>query len=60
MDFFFIAYENNEQCHFMVRIGSPALISIYYVCFFFFLFLLFSYSFVDSATYCSTVLVGQT
>ena len=40
----FIAYDNNEGFHFVVRVGSPALISFYCVCFvsfYFFLFFLF-------------------
>ena len=40
----FIAFENNEWCHFVVRIDSPAFISFYCVCFVcccFFLFSLF-------------------
>ena len=39
-----IAYENEEWCHFLVHIGSLALISFYCVCFvsfYFFLFFLF-------------------
>ena len=41
----FIAYENDELCQFVIRIGSPELISFYCVCFVsfhFFLFFLFS------------------
>ena len=44
MNSLFIAYENDEWCHFVVRIGSPALISFYGMCFisfYFFLFFLF-------------------
>ena len=40
----FIAFENNEWCHFVVCMGPPALISFYCVCFvsfYFFLFFLF-------------------
>ena len=37
----FIAFENNEWCHFMVCIGSPAFISFYCVCFIFFYFFRF-------------------
>ena len=40
----FIAFKNDEWCHFVVRIGSLALISFYCVCivsFYFSLFLLF-------------------
>ena len=43
MNFLFIAYENDESCHFVVHIGSPALISyycVYFVSFYFFLFFL--------------------
>ena len=42
----FIAFKNDEWCHFVVRIGSVALISFYCVClvsFYFSLFLLLSY-----------------
>ena len=28
----FITYENNEWCHFVVRVGSPALILFYCAC----------------------------
>ena len=50
MNSLFIAFENNEQCHFVVRIGSPALVSFYCVCFVSFYFFLFSYFFVDFTT----------
>ena len=33
MNPFFIAFENNEWGHFVVRIGSPAFISFFCVCF---------------------------
>ena len=35
----FIAFENNEWCHFVVRIGSPAFISFFLRVFHFILFL---------------------
>ena len=41
MNSLFMAYENDESCHCVVRIGSPALISFYcasFVSFYFFLF----------------------
>ena len=38
---FFIAYENDELCHCVVRIGSPALISFCCVCLVSFYFVLF-------------------
>ena len=44
MNSLFILFENNEWCHFVVRISSPAFISFYYVCFvsfYFFPFFLF-------------------
>ena len=44
MNSLFIAFENNEWCHFVVCMGPPALISFYCVCFvsfYFFLFFLF-------------------
>ena len=42
MNSLFIAYENDESCHGVVRIiGSPALISFYCVCFVSFYFFLF-------------------
>ena len=40
----FIAFKNDEWCHFVVRIGSPAIVSFYCVCvvsFYFSLFFLF-------------------
>ena len=37
----FIAYKNDEWCHFLVRIGSPAFISCYCVCVIFFYLSLF-------------------
>ena len=40
----FVAFKNDKWCHFVVRVGSPALISFYCVCFvsfYFFLFFLF-------------------
>ena len=48
MNSLFIAYGDDESCHCVVRIGSPALISFYCVCFvsfYFFLFFLFFYWF---------------
>ena len=50
MNSLFIAYENDESCHCVVCIGSPALISCYclrFVSFYFFLLFLF---FVDFTT----------
>ena len=41
MNSLFIAYENDEWCHCVVRIGSTVLILFYCVCFFFFIFLSF-------------------
>ena len=44
MNSLFIAYENDESCHCVVRIGSPVLISFYCVCFisfYVFIFLFF-------------------
>ena len=45
MNSFFIAFKNNEWCHFVVHIVSPAFISFYCVFFasfyFFFFFLIF-------------------
>ena len=41
MNSLFIPFENDEWCHFVVRIGSPALTRFYYVCFVFFYFFLF-------------------
>ena len=41
MNSLFMTYENDESCHCVVRIGSPALISFYcasFVSFYFFLF----------------------
>ena len=35
-NFLFIAYENNKWCHFVVSIGSPAFIYVYFVSFYFF------------------------
>ena len=43
---FFIAFKNAKWCHFVVRIGSPALISLYFMYFVSFYFSLFSYFFV--------------
>ena len=48
MNSLFIAYDNDESCHCVVRICPPARISFYYVCFnsfYFFLFFLFSCGF---------------
>ena len=42
--FLFIVYKNVEWCYFVIRIGSPVLISFYCVCCFF-LFLSFFYFF---------------
>ena len=42
----FIAFENNEWCHFTVCIGSPAFISFYCVCFVSFYFFLFFFIFL--------------
>ena len=39
----FIAYENDESCHCVVRTGSPVLISFYCVCFVSFYFFYFLY-----------------
>ena len=39
----FVAYENDEWCHFIIRIGSLVLISIYCVGFVSFYLFLFSY-----------------
>ena len=41
MNSLFIAYENDESCHCVVRIGSLALFSFYCVCFVSFCFFLF-------------------
>ena len=42
MNSLFIAFEKDECCHFVARIGSPALTSFYFVCFVsFYLFLFF-------------------
>ena len=38
----FIAFKNDEWCHFVLRIGSPPFIPFYCVCFVFFYFSLFS------------------
>ena len=46
----FVAYENDEWCHFIIRIGSLVLISIYCVGFVSFYLFLFSYICVDSFT----------
>ena len=50
MNSLFMAYENDESCHCVVRIGSPALISFYCVCFISFYFFLFFIFFVDFTT----------
>ena len=42
MNSLFIVYENDEWCHFGVRVGSAAIISFYLRVFGFFLFLFFS------------------
>ena len=41
LNFFFIAYENDEWCHIVVPIDPPTLISFYCVCFVSFYFFLF-------------------
>ena len=41
---------NDESCHCVVRIGSPALISFHCMCFVLFYFFLFFYFFVNIAT----------
>ena len=46
----FIAFKNDEWCHFVVRTGSLALISFYCVCVVSFYFSLFSFFFVESTT----------
>ena len=45
MNSFFIAFENDEWCHFVVCFGIPVLISFYCLCFVFFHFFLFFYLF---------------
>ena len=51
MNFLFIHHNaNDESCHCLVRIGSPALISFHCVCFVSFYFFLFFYFFVDFTT----------
>ena len=47
-----IAYENDGSCHCVVRIGSPALISFYCVCFVSFYFFLFFFNFFVDFTTC--------
>ena len=59
MNSLFIAYENDEWCHFVVRIGSPALILFYSVCFVSFSFFLFFSFFVSSVT-CQSIEVSLT
>ena len=44
MNSLFIAYGDDESCHCVVSIGSPALISFYCVCFVSFLFFYWFYS----------------
>ena len=51
MNSLFIAFENDEWCHFEVRSGSLALASFYCVCFVSFYFFLFFCFFVDSTTF---------
>ena len=51
MNSLFITYGKNVWCHFVVRIGSPALISFYCECFASFYFFLVFYFSVDSTTY---------
>ena len=44
MNSLFIAYDNDDLCHCVLRIGSPAIISLFCVCFvsfYFFLYFLF-------------------
>ena len=54
MNSHFIAFENNEWCHFVVRICSPVFISFYCGCFVSFYFFLFCLIFcVDSTTFWS-------
>ena len=51
MNSLFIRYENDEWFHFVVHIGSPALISFYCVCYssyYYFPFLLLLFFFVSS------------
>ena len=43
MNSLFIAYKNDEWCHFVVRIGSPFLTSFYCICFICFYASLFSF-----------------
>ena len=45
MNSLFIAYENDEWCNFVVRIGSPTLISIYACVLFLSISFFFSYYF---------------
>ena len=52
MNSFLIAYENDESCHCVVRIGSPLLISFYCVCFVSFYFFLFFLFFFEDFTTC--------
>ena len=46
----FISFENDEWCHFVVRISSPVLVSFYWVCFVSFYFFLFFLFFVVNST----------
>ena len=55
MNSLFIAYENDESCHCVVRIGSPALISLQGVCFVSFYFFFFSYFFCFTTCLCIEV-----
>ena len=50
MNFLIIVFENDDWCHFVVLIGSPALVSIYCVCFVFFYFFPLFLLFMDSTT----------
>ena len=50
MNSLFVAYENDEWCHFEVRVGSSAFIFFYCVCFCSFYFFLFFLFFVNSTT----------
>ena len=47
----FIAYKNDESCHFAVRIASGVPTSFYCMCVVSFYFSLFSYFFAESTTY---------
>ena len=51
-----IAYKNDEGCHFVVRIRSPALLSFYCMCVVSFSFFLILICFVESTTSCGVEL----